>query len=131
MLLLLNYAVCAQESFKLPQSWRGTPIEYLENIKVKDVSHQLSDKEKHDLCRMFASAYAVSARKHHQDYFLNTRADIYRLLASNFPQIKERESEEGAIIFLGSITSFFNALSEYRGDVLQVLRQGINGDYCN
>ena len=104
---------------------------YLEDLKVKDSSRQLSEKEKHELCRLFVKAYVVSIRDHGQDSLLNTTAPVFRLLAANFPNVKARAGEGGSVIFLAAITKFFNSSSEYRTDVLEVLRQGIAKKHCS
>src|SRR5947209_8585158 len=130
VLLLFSYGGHAQESFKIPDNPSVTASTYLEKLKIKDASRQLSEREKHDLCRLFVKAFVISVRKQGQDNFIMTNAAIYRLLAVNFPEIRVREAESGSIIFLGAIASFFNRMPEYRGDVLQVLRQGINWKNC-
>ena len=132
LLLLLFFArgVSAQENFRFPAKFDGIPVDYLERMKVSDTSRRLTEKEKHDLARLFAKAYVLSVRIHLQDYILNTRTPIYQLVAANFPDVKSREGEGGAIIFLGSITRYFNSLPEYRDDVLRVLREGMDGRHC-
>lgn len=130
IILLFAGQVNAQESFRLPNNPKGIVIDYLTAMKVKDPSRRLSEAEKHELCRLFVKAYVMSIRKHRQDYSINTGAPIYRLLVTNFPEVASREGEGKSIIFLGAITGFFNSLPEYRSDVVQVLRQGINGEYC-
>ncbi len=132
LLLLLGFSgeVWAQESFKMADNLRSTPSDYLEKLKVKDTSRKLSEQEKHEICRLFIKAYAVSVRKHKMGNFITTRAPIYRLLVTNFPDLSSREGEGGSIIFLGAIAGYFNRMPEYREDVLQVLRQGIDRKYC-
>jgi hypothetical protein len=127
LISLCASGVRAQDSFTLPPNAMGNP-DYLERMKVKDTSRRLSEKEKHQLCRLFAKVSVRAAREYDQDFLLNTDAPIYRLLVANFPEVASRQSEGG--IFLGEITSFFNSLPEYRGDVIQVLREGISRKYC-
>jgi hypothetical protein len=128
--LLFAYQVSAQESFRFPANPKGMPVDSLANMKVKDPSRRLSEMEKHDLCRMFVKAYVICVRKHRQDYLLPSGTPIYRLLVANFPEVAAREGEGGSMIFLGAITHFFNALPAYRGDVDQVLREGIDRAHC-
>jgi hypothetical protein len=123
-------AARGQETFRLPQNLKGFAVEYLEKMKVSDISRQLTESEKHDLSRLFVKAFVISIRRHGQDYTLRTGTPIYRLLVANFPSVSSREGEGGAIIFLGAITSFFNALPEYRGDVVRVLREDIGRKNC-
>lgn len=130
VVLFFTTEVSAQETFTLPNNPKGIVIDYLANMKVKDPSRHLSEAEKHAVCRLFVKAYAISIRRHRQDYSLSTDAAIYRLLVTNFPEIASREGEGKSIIFLGAIAGFFNSLPEYRSDVVQVLRQGSNGAYC-
>ncbi|HVG34657.1 MAG TPA: hypothetical protein VM911_16430 [Pyrinomonadaceae bacterium] len=131
IIALYGITAHAQESFRLPNNPRGIIIDDVERMKVKDPDRQLSDKEKHELCRMFVKAYVISLRRHLQDYSLRTGAPIYRLTVRNFPGITARAGEGGSIIFLGSIVDFFNASPDYRNDVIQVLREGVNSRYCN
>lgn len=130
LVLLAASEVCAQETFKLPPNPKGIIVEYLEKMKVKDVSRRLTEREKHELCRLLVKAYVISIREHRQDYYLTSGAPLYRLLVTNFPSISAREGEGGAIIFLGAITSFFNTLPEYRNDVIQVMREDIRRQHC-
>jgi hypothetical protein len=130
LLLLLATHASAQESFKLPVNPRGIVVDYLRNMKVKDPSRRLNETEKHEISRLFVRAYVISVRRHRQDYSLSSGTPIYRLLVTNFPDVAAREGEGKSIIFLGAIAGFFNSLPEYRSDVLQVLRQGINATYC-
>jgi len=131
IIALYGITAQAQESFRLPNNPKGIIIDHVQRMKVKDADRQLSEKEKHELCRMFVKAYVISLRKHLQDYSLYTGAPIYRLTVRNFPGITARESEGGSIIFLGSIVDFFNASPDYRNDVIQVLREGVSSRYCN
>ena len=131
IIALYGITAQAQDSFRLPNNPRGIIIDDVERMKVKDPDRLLSDKEKHELCRMFVKAYVISLRRHLQDYSLRTGAPIYRLTVRNFPGITAREGEGGSIIFLGSIVDFFNASPDYRNDVIQILRQGVNSRYCN
>jgi hypothetical protein len=128
--LLFTLQVSAQESFKLPANPKGMAVDYLANMKVKDPSRRLNETEKRELCRLFVKTYVISIRRHRQDYLLNTGAPIFILLVTNFPEVAAREGEGGSIIFLGAITHFFNALPAYRGDVEQVLREGIDRRHC-
>jgi hypothetical protein len=133
LLLLLSCAgeTFAQDSFRFPANFGGVPTEYLEGLKVRDTSRRLTDRERHELARLFAKAYVLSVRNHRQDFLLKTSTPIYSLLAANFPEVRKREGERGSIIFLGSVTKFFNSLPEYRGDVLQVLREGRDQRHCH
>lgn len=132
LLVLLSVPVCvqAQDVFIFPDNLREHIVAHLEAMKIKDPSRQLSARERHDLCRLFVKAYVLSIRKHRQDYLLSTRVPVYRLLVTNFPELKAREGEMGTVIFLGTIAGFFNASPEYRPDVLQVLRAGLSSKYC-
>jgi hypothetical protein len=130
LLFCARQVVSAQEVFRFPQNPKTLPVNYLENWRVKNPSRRLSEKEKHDLCRMFVTAYVITVRKYKMDYLLNTGLPLIRLLAANFPDIKSRMGEGGMIIFMGAITSYFNSLPEYRNDVLQVLRHGISRKNC-
>ena len=130
LFLLFAYEVRAQEGFKLPANPRGLVVDYLANLKVKDTSRRLDEREKHELCRLFVKAYVVSIRQHHQDYSISPSTAVYRLLVTNFPDVVARESENGSVIFLGAITKFFNSLPEYRGDVYEVLREDIDPRHC-
>jgi hypothetical protein len=131
IIALYGITAQAQESFRLPNNPKGIIIAHVQRMKVKDPNRQLSDKEKHELCRMFVKAYVISLRKHLQDYSLYTAAPIYRLTVRNFPGITAREGEGGSIIFLGSIVDFFNASPDYRNDVIQILREGVNSRNCS
>lgn len=131
LVILSAPAVLAQEHFDLPSDLKGIPpIGYLENLSVKDPSRQLSETEKHELCRLFAKAFLVSIRGGGGDSLLETSTPIYRLLAANFPDVKTRTREGGSLIFLAAITKFFNSLPAYRSDVLGVLRQGVSQKHC-
>ena len=130
LLLMLSTPAAAQERFELPPGAQLSAIDYLEKLPVADTARALSADEKHKLCRLFAKAYVSSIRQHGQDYPLNTNAPVYRLLAANFPAVKERAREGGAIIFLGAITGFFNARAEYRADVINVLRAAGSNKHC-
>ncbi|HEX8144096.1 MAG TPA: hypothetical protein VF553_15960 [Pyrinomonadaceae bacterium] len=127
-LLFCASTVCAQESFRLPNKTERPVVSYLKEMKVRDTSRQLSDEEKHQLCRLFVKAFIIARRQQQQDYLINADAPIYRLLVTNFPGLKARAGADG--IFLGDITSFFNASAQYRPDVLALLRQGIDKKYC-
>jgi hypothetical protein len=131
ILLSVPVLVTAQEVFTLPDSPKGITIDYLEGMKIKNQSRQLSAGEKHELCRLFVKAYVMSIRRQRQDYLLRTSAPVYRLLVTNFPELKAKEGEGGSVIMLGAITRFFNGSPEYRPDVLQVLRGGLSSKYCN
>ncbi len=130
LILLFTSQVNAQETFKLPPNPRGIVVDYLAKMKVKDPSRRLNEAEKHEICRLFVKAYVMSIRKHRQDYSLSTGTPIYRLLVTNFPGVASREGEGKSIIFLGAIAGFFNSLPDYRSDVVQLLRQGVNAGYC-
>ena len=129
-LLLCVQPVWAQESFKLPPKNNKPVVDYLVNLKVKDTSRRLTESERHDLCRLFVKAYVNSIREHRQDFLLNSGAPVYRLLVTNFPEVAARLREGGSVIFLGSITRFFNSLPDYRKDVEQILRDDINSKHC-
>ena len=133
LLIILSAPVSlhAQDVFTLPDNPQGVIIDYLEGMKIKDTSRQLSASEKHELCRLFVKAYVISIRRNRQDYPLPTGAPVYRLLVTNFPELRASEGEGGSVIFLGAITRFFNKSAEYRSDVLQVLRRGPSRKYCN
>lgn len=132
LLLVLFFAAGGQprEDFRYPEKFGGLPSEYLAGMKVSDASRQLTGEERHALARLFARAYVASVRDHGQDGVLPTGAPVYRLLAANFPEVRAREGEGGAVIFLGAVARFFNSLPEYRGDVVQVLRAGQSRRYC-
>lgn len=130
VLLLAVPVARAQESFRLPDNPRGIIIDYLERMNIKDASRALSEVEKHELCRFFVKAHTIAIRREKQSFFLHTTAPIYGLLVTNFPAIRERESEGGALINTGEIVNFFNSLPDYRPDVIQVLRKGMDGRYC-
>ena len=132
LLLVLSCAraASAQEGFRFPPNFSGIPVEHLERIKVRDTSAALGEKERHELARLFAKAYVLSVRNHRQDYLLKTSTPVYALLAANFPGVRAREGEGGQVIFLGSVTRFFNSLPEYKRDVVQVLREGLDTSRC-
>jgi len=123
--------VIAKDVFTLPDNPKGIVVDYLEALKIEDPARQLKESEKHELSRMFIKAYTIAVRKNRQDHLLRTSAPVYRLLVTNFPELKAQEGEGGSVIFLGAITSFFNKSPEYRPDVLQVLRRGVSRQYCN
>lgn len=130
-ILSLPVSLQAKDVFTLPDNPRGIVVNYVEALKIEDPARQLSASEKHELSRFFVKAYRLSVRKDRQDHLLQTSAPVYRLLVTNFPELRARESEGGSVIFLGAITRFFNKSAEYRPDVLQVLRQGLDRQYCN
>jgi hypothetical protein len=123
LLFFFAQHVSAQQPFKIPDASKRVDVEYLRNFKVPDSSQHLNDAEKRDLCRLFVRAYVFSVRERRQDYSLPSDTPLYRLLATNFPEVRAREGEGGRVIFLGAITGFFNAKTEYRDDVIQVLKQ--------
>jgi hypothetical protein len=133
MLMIFGIPVSlrAQETFRLPDHIRGTTVGYLEGMKIRNPSRTLSAGERHELCRLFVKAYAISVRRYQQDYLLSTGAPVYRLLVANFPELVAEEGEGGSVILLGAITGFFNKSTDYRPDVIQVLRTGLSSKYCN
>lgn len=128
LLLFAAGAASAQQSFTLPKTGEVTAA--LEQMKVDDASRQLSEEERHSLCRLFVRAYVESVRRPGQGVMLNRGVPIYRLLVANFPAVAERESEGGSLIFLRDITRFFNAMPEYRKDVLDILRENAGRRPC-
>ena len=129
-ILAVPVSICGQDRFAIPENFEGTAAGYLERMKIADPGRQLTNEEKHSLCRLFVKAYTISIRRHRQDYLLDTRAPVYRLLVTNFPEIKANEGEGGSVIFMRAIMRFFNRSPEYRSDVIQVLRAGHNSRLC-
>ncbi|MFL6257382.1 MAG: hypothetical protein ACJ74T_20435 [Pyrinomonadaceae bacterium] len=120
----------AGESFVLPRSPGKTVVEDLGRVKVGDTSRRLSDAERHGLCRMFVRAYARSVREERQDSFLMTGVPAYVLFSANFPEVKAKEWEGGSLINLGTIVNLINSIPEYRGDVVETLREGVSARWC-
>jgi hypothetical protein len=120
ILLLFAQQISAQEPYRLPTDPSVMPVDYLRKLDVKDASRQLSNQERHALCRLFIKAYVISIRRYRQDFLLNPGVPVYRLFQANFPGVEKREGEGG--IFMGQIVRFINTLSEFRADVNQVLR---------
>jgi hypothetical protein len=131
VMLGMPVSLQAKDVFSLPDNPKGIVVNYLEALKIEDPGRQLTQSEKHELARLFVKAYSLSVRKNRQDHLLRTGAPVYRLLLTNFPELKANEGEGGSVIFLGAIASFFNKSPEYRPDVLQVLRRGLSRQYCN
>lgn len=120
----------SEETFVLPHSPDKTVVEDLARVKVRDTSRSLSDAEKHALCRMFVRAYARSVREEGQDSFLMTGTPVYALFSANFPEVRAREWEGGSLIPLGTIVNLINSVPEYRGDVVETLREGVSARWC-
>jgi hypothetical protein len=130
IILVIPVSICGQDRFTFPDSVEGTATNYLERMKIEDPVRQLTNEQRHALCRLFVKAYTFSIRRHRQDYLLNTSAPVYRLLVANFPEIKAKETEGGSAIFLKEITRFFNRSPDYKPDVIQVLRAGHSRRLC-
>jgi len=128
LLLALLFAgdAFAQNSFVLPKDRGNTPpVFYLEKIEIKDVSRQLNEKERHEICRLFLGVEIVTVRKYPELDTLSPKAPIYQLFKANFPAIGAREEAERGIS-LRSIVGFINSMTEYRIDVDRVLRESLN-----
>lgn len=120
--LVLFSEASGQDSLRFSRKPNQRVETFLEGIRVKDVSRQLGDKERHEMCRLFVRSYVVAKREYLQDQLLNPGTPIYKLFKANFPPVAQREGDGG--IFLGEITRFINSMPEYRTDVDQVLREG-------
>lgn len=130
--LLLPAFLFAQGPFSVPpRAGRELPVDRLERVKVADTSRLLSEPEKRELCRLFVRAHVDSVRQHRQGFFLNTGAPVYRLLVTNFPEVREREGEGGSVIYLGEVMGFFNSKPEFREEVLKILREGADKRICH
>ena len=129
-LLLLMPQVTAQQAFVVPDSSTRVDVDYLRTMKVSDTTRQLNEAARRDLCRLFIRAYVFSIRQRRQDYSLSSDTPIYRLLASNLPEVKARESEGGRLIFLGAIAGFFNGNPEYRDEVINILKNDAPQGHC-
>ena len=119
--LFLVSGSSAQDSFQFSRKPNQRVDTYLEGIRVQDVSRQLGDKERHELCRLFVRSYVIARREYSTEQLRNPGTPIYKLFKANFPAVAQREGDGG--IFLGEIIRFINSLPEYRTDVDQVLRE--------
>jgi len=128
-LLLLANEAYGQGSFKFAKGPGELPSAYLERFRVTDVSRQLNEKERHELCRFFVQAYVV-AKRQYTDEWIRPGTPIYLLFKKNFPEVEKREGESGAIIFISEIARFINSLPDYRADVEQELRRDIRRQRC-
>jgi hypothetical protein len=123
LLFIIAGADNKPQEFKLPEG-RGVNVHHaLEEYKVPDASRVLTEQEKHSLCRMFVKAYTMEGKSYSSFPFLTTNAPIYKLLATNFPDIKARAGEGGQLIRIRDIARYFNSLPAYRGDVVKVLEE--------
>jgi hypothetical protein len=132
LLLFLVPEVYARDNFKIPKNWGDLPISYLEELRIENPSRKLSQSELKDLCRLFMKAHVTTRREYKQDFNMDTKTPVYRLLKANLPDIGKYESESGRIMFLGTIFNYLWSLPEYRKDGEQIIREGpFKKEYCS
>jgi hypothetical protein len=120
--LLISFFLCPGNfgqivNFAQENSLKKVPVE-LENVKVKDVSKVLNQKEREEIVRLVTKSYIKIVQQRHPDY-IDLQTPLYRLLRTNFPDIKDREEERG--ISLGNIVRFLNSNPENRKIINSVL----------
>jgi hypothetical protein len=79
------------------------PATYVESYPVKQVGEHLDEASKKNLKQLFIEAAKACRKKYNQDYNIETKAPIYRLLKTNFPEVSKAERERGHIVFLGDL----------------------------
>ena len=121
-ILFLNSVALAQESFKYncPRGDAVLPASCLEGMKVANVNRQLNSLQRHQLAYLFAKSYVVSIVRYQQDYYVNPKAPILRLMIVNFSEFKDPLKEGG--IWLQDLFDFFRSQSLYKRDVEKSLR---------
>ena len=125
--LFASGSVQGQERFVLPNDTGDIPpVGYLEKMDVGDTTRQLSEPEKHKLCRMFIRAAIITTHKYPELDQLKAQTPVYLLFKSNFPDIAAKEDSEGHAVSLTMMVRYINRLPEYRPDVIQLLQGSLD-----
>lgn len=127
LLILLSVVISGQQSGNSSQTKTR-----LERMKVKDVSKQLSPREREELVELFLRNCLIAWRQG-QKSELSLQTPIYQLLKANFPKLAEREQYfegEGKLIFLWEIMKYFNSTAEYRHIVDRILQEERKNGKC-